>query len=438
MSRVLSLFSGLLLCLCILPTMAAGQTRGEIAFIGAGTGATDIYLTATDNSSLVNITRGRLSGISAFAWSPDGSQLVVSADRGSNLYIVSADGSTLRALTHNTGFAITQAPSWSPDGTKIAYVGNAEQNYDVFLINQDGSGVSRLTNTRGIYRDLAWSPDGSRIAYASGADFFNVHIFVMRADGTAPMQVSTGGGSDTAPAWSPDGSHIAYQNDFQFGPPEVFTVKADGTGQTRLTNNFASDRHPTWSPDGTRIAFTSNRDSIGAGGQNYAIYIAGVDGSNPQRLTDQSSSPQAPAWRPANNPTPPAGAPFLLTEQGTGRAVALDSVALMRDPLPVYTDKNFSSDRHTRVLLFVGNLDPAAALETKSPVEVRFTDAQQRVYALRPEGAWATPGLAGVTQLTVRLPDELAAGGDVQVSITAGGAASNSAPLRIEPSPAAP
>jgi dipeptidyl aminopeptidase/acylaminoacyl peptidase len=437
MYKVSSLFTGLLLCLTLLSVSAAAQPRGEIGFIAGGAGGVDIYLANTDGSSPFNITKGRLSGISAFAWSPDGSQLVISADRGSNLYIVSADGNNLRSLTHNAGFAITQTPSWSPDGTKIAYVGNAEQNYDVFLVNVDGSGVSRLTNTRGIYRDLAWSPDGTRIAYASGADFFNVHIFVMRADGALPVQVSAGGGSDTAPAWSPDGARIAYQNDFQFGPPEVFSVNADGTGQMRLTNNFASDRHPTWSPDGAWIAFASNRDSITSGGQSYAIYLAGGDGSNPQRLTDQSLSAQSPAWRPTSPPAPPAGAPLLITEQGTGRAVALDSVTLMRDPLPVHTVFNFSPDRHTRVLLFVGNVDPVA-LEASPAIEVRLTDAQQRVFVLKPEGVRAAPGLAGIAQLTVRLPDELANGGDVQAGVTVSGMTSNIAPIRIAPSTAAP
>jgi TolB protein len=439
MYKVSSFMPGLLMCLCLLSATAAGQSRGEIAFIGAGAGTPDIFLTAPDGSTPFNITRGRLPGISAFSWSPDGSQLVVSADRGSNLYIVSADGNNLRPLTRNTGLAITQAPSWSPDGTTIAYVGNAEQNYDVFLIKQDGSALTRLTNTRGIYRDLAWSPDGTKIAYASGADFFNVHIFVMRADGSAPVQVSSGGGSDIAPAWSPDGARIAYQNDFQFGPPEIFIVNADGTGQTRLTNNFAGDRHPTWSPDGARIAFASNRDSVTSGGQSYAIYSVGGDGSDPQRLTGDSLSPQSPAWRPAMNPAPPSGAPILITEQGTGRAVALDSVTLMRNPLTIYTDRNFSPDRRTRVLLFVDNLDLTAP-EIVPAIEVRFADVAdaQRVFVLRPEGVRAAPGMDGVTQLTVRLPDELAAGGDVQVSVTAGGAAGNSAPMRIEPSTASP
>ena len=433
MRKVLFWLPGLLSCLWLVSPGAAAQSRGEIGFIGFGGGAAgpDIYLAAEGAPSLLNVTNGRLAGVSAFAWSPDGSQLVVSADRGGNLYVVSADGNTLRPLTRNTGFAIAQSPTWSPDGTRIAYVGNAEQNYDVFVVNADGTGTTRLTNTRGIYRDLAWSPDGGRIAYASGPDFFNTHIFVMRADGTAPAQVSAGGGSHTAPAWSPDGRRLAYQNDDEFGPPEVFAVNADGTAQTRLTNNFASDRHPTWSPDGAEIAFVSNRDTVGSGGQSSAVYVVAADGSNPRRLTDLSLPAHSPAWRPAQTVAPPApGVPVLLTEQATGRALALDSVTLLRDPLTLSAGHNFSADLRTRALLFVGNLD-ASALEAGMIFEVRFADAQQRALAVRPEDARAVPGLPGVAQLTVRLPDELAAWGNARVSVAAGGAASNSAPLSL-------
>ncbi|MGH9945459.1 MAG: hypothetical protein ACRD9R_24155 [Pyrinomonadaceae bacterium] len=409
---------------------AALPSGGKIAFLGAAAGVIDIYLIGLDGSGLENITRGRLSGISAFSWSPDGSQLVVSADRGRNLYVVAADASSLRALTHNVGFAITQTPTWSPDGSRIAYIGNAAQNYDVFLINPDGSGTRRLTQTNGIYRDLAWSPDGSRIAYASGADFFHVHIHTMRADGGLPTQVSAGAGSDSAPSWSPDGRAIAYQSDFQFGPPEIFTVNADGANQTRLTNVFASDSHPSWSPDGEKIAFASNRDSVGGG--SYALYVMNRDGSNPERVPGISFSALNPAWRPRPS-APPPGIPLLLTEGETaGRALALDSVTLVRAPLPVFTSHNFSPDQHTRALLFLANIAPAAFAHGLA-VTVQITDAQHRLFELTPERVDAVPHLEGIAQLTVRLPDELA-GGEMRVSVTVGGAPSNSATLEIKPS----
>jgi Tol biopolymer transport system component len=296
----------LLLCasLCLsngLTARAQTAQRGKIAFISPTQTGGDIFVYDLDRNTQLNLTQGRLTGIAALAWSPDGTRLVVSADRGANLYVVGADGSDLRALTQNAGFAITQTPTWSPDGTQIAFIGDASPNYDVFLINPDGTNRRRLTNTNSIYRDLAWSPDGKALAYASGPDFFNTKIFVMNADGTGPRQLSSGGGPDVAPAWSPDGSRIAYENDLQFGPAEIFLMNADGSGQLRLTTDFHSDRHPTWSPDGKSIAFASDR--LGPS----AIYLMNPDGTGQARATFGNASETSPAWQPralSAEPTP--------------------------------------------------------------------------------------------------------------------------------------
>ncbi|HEX8561265.1 MAG TPA: carboxypeptidase regulatory-like domain-containing protein [Pyrinomonadaceae bacterium] len=266
--------------------------RGKIAFLSRTSAGADIFVLDLDRNVRTNVTQGRLAGVADSAWSPDGTRLVISADRGSNLYVVGVDGAGLRALTQNTGFAITQTPTWSPDGTQIAFVCDAAPNYDVCLVGADGGGRRRLTNTNSVYRDLAWSPDGKLIAYASGPDFFNTKIFVMNADGAQPRQLSSGQGADLAPAWSPDGSRIAYENDFQFGPAEIFLMNADGGGQLRLTSDFRADRHPTWSPDGKTIAFTSDR------GGAYAIYLMSPDGTGQARATTGTAEEVNPAWQP--------------------------------------------------------------------------------------------------------------------------------------------
>jgi hypothetical protein len=121
-----------------------------------------------------------------------------------------------------------------------------------------------------------------------------------------------------------------------------------------------------------------------------------------------------------------------MTEGATNRAVVLDSVTLMRDPLPVFTTSNFSSDRHTRALLFLANLD-RIALDNNPAITVRLTDAQQRIFDLKPESINAVPKLESLVQLTIKLPDELS-GGDVEVSVTVGGVPSNSGIFKIAPS----
>ncbi|MBV9927128.1 MAG: PD40 domain-containing protein [Acidobacteria bacterium] len=273
---------------------AQSAARGRIAYTSPAAGGLDLFVYDLDTGARTNVTQGRLAGVSTASWSPDGTRFVVSADRGSNLYVVNSDGAGLRALTQNTGFAITQTPTWSPDGSQIAFVCDAVANYDICLVNADGSNRRRLTNTASVYRDLAWSPDGKSIAYAGGADFFNTKIFVMNADGTLPRQLSTGDGTDLAPAWSPDGRAIAYEKTLQASPTQIFAMNADGSRQLGLTNDFYLNHHPSWSPDGKAIAYSSDRGGSGSS----AIYLMNPDGSGQTRATNGTAFETAPAWRP--------------------------------------------------------------------------------------------------------------------------------------------
>jgi len=104
-----------------------------------------------------------------------------------------------------------------------------------------------------------------RIAFNSNRDG-NWEIYVMNGDGTGQTRLTNNPAEDFSPAWSPDGLRIAFSSK-RDGNPEIYIMNADGTGQTRLTNSPANDVHPTWSPDGTRIAFETDRDG------NSEIYV---------------------------------------------------------------------------------------------------------------------------------------------------------------------
>ncbi|MDQ3802250.1 MAG: M12 family metallo-peptidase [Acidobacteriota bacterium] len=121
----------------------------------------------------------------------------------------------------------------------------------------------------------------------------------------------------------------------------------------------------------------------------------------------------------------------LLTEHGSARAVAVDSVTLVRDPFPFTTRHNMSADRRTRVTLFATNLEPAAG--GPAAVTAQAEDAQRRVFPLTVEYAGSVPHFPWLTQIVVRLPDGLSAGGDVWVSITQSGKVSNKALIRVTP-----
>ncbi len=126
-------------------------------------------------------------------------------------------------------------------------------------------------------------------------------------------------------------------------------------------------------------------------------------------------------------------APVLLTEANTTRAAAVDSVTLVRDPFPVFTSRNFSADNRTRITLFAANL-VLQPNEGASAVTAQAEDSLRRIYALTVEYVGTVPNVDSLTQVIVKLPDELAGGGDVSVSISLRGATSNKALLSIKQS----
>src|SRR2546421_124121 len=86
----------------------------------------------------------------------------------------------------------------------------------------------------------------------------NIEVYVMNADGSGQTRLTSGPGNSLFPSFSPDGSKIAFTSD-RDGDKEIYVMNADGSGQIRLTNSVGDDTYPTFSPDG-KIAFTSNRN----------------------------------------------------------------------------------------------------------------------------------------------------------------------------------
>jgi Tol biopolymer transport system component len=111
---------------------------------------------------------------------------------------------------------------------------------------------------------------------------------VMNADGSGITRLTNSPALDQMPTWSPDGTKLAFMSS-RDGNPEIYTMNADGTSQTRLTNNGALDARPSWSWEGYGISFTSARDfSLPSTMPKFEIYLMNGDGTNLRRLTNNS------------------------------------------------------------------------------------------------------------------------------------------------------
>jgi len=188
-------------------------------------------------------------------------------DGSAQIYSMNTDGSGLSRLTNDA--ANDEAPNWSPNNSRIVFQSDRDNLFsglaDIYVMNWDGSGQARLTTDANDDSAPVWSPDGTKIAFQSARNGASYQIYVMNADGSGQVNVSNSAANDTQPSWSSDGSKIAFASDRdQAGFSSIYVMNANGTNQTRLTISGTGllDQQPAWSPDGTRLTFTSTRDSI--------------------------------------------------------------------------------------------------------------------------------------------------------------------------------
>jgi Tol biopolymer transport system component len=173
-------------------------------------------------------------------------------------------------------------------------------DYDLYTINPDGTGKTRLTTFGKFIDHPVWSPEHSRIAYSAHVDEGNTDkIFIMTADGKVAKQLTFGESRDKFPTWSPDGKQIAYIS-YINNIPNLFVMDTYGQNTKQLTFVTGKDTvlWPSWSPVSDVIAYSYNKagDEI-----DFRLQIIKADGTGQREIlssNDKDLSDHEPAWSP--------------------------------------------------------------------------------------------------------------------------------------------
>jgi TolB protein len=225
--------------------------------------------------------------------SPDGSRVAFSAVTGGSWNLGMYSLELGRNVTFPRFGGTNLSPAWSPDGKQIAFSSSRTGDPEIFVCDNDGTHLRRVTAYHGPDVSPVWNPKtGAQIAWVSGRTGLP-QIYLMASDGTNPQRM-TDQGYAVSPSWSPNGQFLAFAWIRHYGPgmpgaQDIYVMDIASKQIVQLTHEAGRNDFPSWSPDGRHIVFQSNRR---AGDQIWTML---ADGSQQRQLTTSGQNTQ-PNW----------------------------------------------------------------------------------------------------------------------------------------------
>jgi len=281
-------------------------------------------LFAQSSEYLSNIRQLTHGGQNAEAyWAPDGKRLIFQSTREGRscdqIYIMNADGSGVRMVS--TGQGVTTCGYFLPDGKHIAFASTHERSaecpprpdrsrgyvwavhpgYDLYVANDDGSELRRLTDAEGYDAEATINTATGTIVYTSKASG-DLDLWKMNLDGTGKQRLTTSFGYDGGAFFSRDGSKMVWRAnhpgddaqrtrykellDQDLTAPmkmELFVANADGSAARQITALGCASFAPQFTPDGRHIIFASNKNNCDS--REFELFLIDLDGKNLRQVT---------------------------------------------------------------------------------------------------------------------------------------------------------
>ena len=224
-------------------------------------------------------------------------QIMFTSKRDGNfeVYIMNEDGTNIKNLTNNS--SVDYGLNWSPDGNYILFYSNRNGNEDVWRMDNDGTNLTNLSNLPSNERAAAYSPDGKKIVFISNMDDNTLDLYTMSAEGGNIQKVTQNRTYCESPEWTNDGKYIVFTLEVEKDSTEknfsgeLFVINADGNNPRRLTHREGFDSGADISPNGKKIAFYGKSET-----GNMDIFIMNIDGTEILNLTNDAPEDYSPSW----------------------------------------------------------------------------------------------------------------------------------------------
>lgn len=229
------------------------------------------------------------------AKAPKTSKIAFASNRDGNyeIYIMNTNGTKQVNLTRHKSTDVQ--PAWSPTGEEILFVSNRDGRPDLYLMDTDGTNVRKVFKNLKLRTAPAWSPDGKQISYCRTDPVRELYIASL--DQKEEKRVAPLGKYDGYSSWSPDGTKIAFGGPSRHGNTSriyIFNLETRRKEMLFADEILTSMSNPSWSLSNDKIAFSWFR------GNTSAIYVMESNGDHPERVVDPPPgfATAHPEWSP--------------------------------------------------------------------------------------------------------------------------------------------